>query len=583
MNDSVQEIKERLDIVEFLRSYFPLKPAGKNFKAHCPFHKEKTPSFMVSPERQSWKCFGCGAGGDIFSFIMQYEHVEFAEALRMLAEKAGVELRKANPAAYKEYGVLFDINELAKNVFKSHLWQSADVLEYLKSRGLKKETVEEFELGLSPCLSGSQASSPDELTVSLINLGCDVNDLVRAGVTIRNEKGLYVDRFRNRLMFPIHNYSGKVVGFTGRILPAYEHTDVGKYVNSPETPLFNKSRLLYGWHKAKNEIRDRKEAILVEGQMDFLMVWQDGVKNVIATSGTALTAEHLKLLRRFSEKLVLHFDNDSAGQLAAERSIDLAAAADFEVRVISPLEDCKDPAEIVQKHPGLMRSLAEKALPAMEYYFRRYLDGFDQAQIAERKRKMRSVLAKIKNISSSVERSQWLRQLAERTKTEEKVLTEELDNLPEQPQTQPAGFETIPQTPVLATSRTRKELIAERLLSLAWGAGRLQLAEAAVDYFSPAMRLVYDSLVNPSRAGRAPEEVLNAIYLRSGFELEETPPHRVHEEIEELIVNLRQEHFRELQKEILERIRKLSANGDEEGLTAAMKELDKVSKKIHNL
>ncbi|MBI4119488.1 MAG: DNA primase [Parcubacteria group bacterium] len=580
MAEPTQEIKERLDIVEFLRGYMPLKPAGKNFKAACPFHKERTPSFMVSPERQSWKCFGCGAGGDIFTFLMQYEHIEFAEALRILAEKAGVELRRVSPASYKEYGIFYDINEAAKDFFKNLLRQSSQSADYLKTRGLKTETVETFDLGLAP-------SSPDELTVSLINLGYDVNDLVRAGVTLRSEKGFYLDRFRNRLMFPIHNHAGKIAGFTGRILPAYENADIGKYVNSPETPIFSKSRLLYGWHKTKNDIRERNEAVLVEGQMDFLMSWQDGVKNIVATSGTALTADHLKVLRRLSSRLVLHFDNDDAGALASERSIDLASASDFDVRIVQPPRDCKDPAEIAQKHPGLLVSLIEQAQPAMQYYFRQYLSDFEAAQLVERKQKIRQVLAKIKNIASAVEQSQWVHQLSERTKIEEKNLVEEMDVLPEVRQLTDAPhsgaeFKIIPQAPVLA-SNNRKALIAERLLGLALGANQLSEIRSAVEYFPPHLRAAYETLANSSPIPAAVEGVLNAIHLQSDWEIEKLGANKTAAAIDELMINLEQEYFRERQKELAVMIRQLSDSGSEDKLRAALQELDNVSKKIHNI
>ena len=574
MTDSVQEIKGRLDLAEFLRGYFPLKPAGKNFKANCPFHKEKTPSFMVSPERQSWKCFGCGEGGDIFTFLMKFENIEFIEALRMLAEKAGVELRRANPAAYKESGVLYDINEAAKNFFKHLLRNSAPAYDYFKRRGLKDQTIEEFELGFASHLY-------DELTVSLINLGYNVNDLTRAGVTFKNEKGLYMDRFRNRLMFPIHNHFGKVAGFTGRILPQYENSDAGKYVNSPETPLFNKSRLLYGWHKTKNEIRDKKEAVLVEGQMDFLMAWQDGVKNVVATSGTALTAEHLKTLRKFSDKIILNFDSDSAGRLAAERSIDLASAIDFEVYLVDAGGDFKDPAETAQKQPGLLAELVKKAIPAMNYYFKEYLAGFESANIFERKHKIRLVLAKLKNIASSVEQSHWLKELADRTSIEEKVLSEEMEEIDVNPNSQISNLKQIPNSK-FQIPNSRIELIAERLLGLAFAARQLPYIKEAVEYFPENIRLAYNYFINPSES-QASKELVDAIHLRAGFEFDDVAPEKIKAEMQELLSNLKREHLKEKQKGISELVKKLTIEGKEIELATALTELDNISKKMHNL
>ena len=249
MTSPVQEIKDRLDIVEFIRSYVPLLPAGKNFKANCPFHKEKTPSFMVSPERQTWHCFGsCSEGGDIFKFLMKYENLEFYEVLKILAEKAGIELRQIAPAEQKQFNVLYEINEEAKEFFKKNLEGSVEAKKYLLDRGLKKETIEEFELGFS-------SNKWEELSLYLIKKKYSAFDIERAGLAYKNERGSLIDRFRGRIMFPIHNHFGKVIGFSGRILPELDAGEAGKYINSPETLIFNKSKILYGFHKSKNFIR----------------------------------------------------------------------------------------------------------------------------------------------------------------------------------------------------------------------------------------------------------------------------------------------------------------------------------------
>lgn len=253
-SSTTELIKEKLDIVQFLRGYLNLQPAGKNFKASCPFHKEKTPSFMVSPERQSWHCFGCGLGGDIFGFVMRYENLEFGEALRILAEKAGVELRRLDPAEHKYTGLLFELQNAAKEFYIKALTSTPVVKKYLVGRQLKPETIDEFELGWAP-------NEPEALSMHFLNRGYAPDDILRAGLAVKTERGLLLDRFRGRIMFPIHNHFGKVVGFTGRLLPQFENENVGKYVNSPETPIFNKSRLLYGFWKSKNSIQDRKSVV----------------------------------------------------------------------------------------------------------------------------------------------------------------------------------------------------------------------------------------------------------------------------------------------------------------------------------
>src|SRR3989344_711085 len=237
-SDTAQLIKEKLDIVDFLRNYLELKPAGKNFKARCPFHQEKTPSFMVSPERQTWHCFGtCGEGGDIIKFLMKYENLEFYDALKILAEKAGVELRSNGDRDFQSTNNLYRVMEEAKNFFKENLARADKVREYLKDRGLNQETIEEFEIGVA--MDGS-----DLLTKHLIKKGFNIQDIEKAGLALKTERGTYWDRFRARIMFPIFNHVGKVVAFTGRVLPGNDHTNIGKYVNSPETPIFQKSKVL---------------------------------------------------------------------------------------------------------------------------------------------------------------------------------------------------------------------------------------------------------------------------------------------------------------------------------------------------
>ena len=271
-----EQIKEKLDIVEFIKGYLELRPAGRNFKALCPFHGEKTPSFIISPDRQIWHCFGCGEGGDVFKFLMRHENLEFHEALTILAEKAGIELKGISSADARQFGVLYDINNAAAAFFEDHLAASPETLSYLQGRGLNKETISEFGLGLVP-------AGGDGLVVNLINRGFNINDIVRAGLAIKTERGQYRDRFQRRIMFPIHNHFGKIVGFSGRILPSFEKEEVAKYLNTSETPIFNKSRILYGFWQSKKFIRELETAFLVEGQMDFLLSWQDGVKSVVAS------------------------------------------------------------------------------------------------------------------------------------------------------------------------------------------------------------------------------------------------------------------------------------------------------------
>ncbi len=480
MSDTVQQIKEKLHIADVLRAYLELRPAGRNMKALCPFHKEKTPSFMVSPDREMWYCFGCAEGGDMFKFVMKYENLEFFEAMKILAEKAGVEVRVAigSGDSSKE---IYEINEIAKDFFVSQLWivESAHrdlAVKYLKERGLKEETIREFEIGLAPTAS-------DALLRHLVAQKRTLANIERAGIVFKSERGTYWDRFRDRLIFPLYNGLGKVIGFTGRILPSdipvFAGASAGKpatgfesakYVNSPETPVFNKSKLLYGFNKSKNYIRDARTAIVVEGQMDFLMSWQDGVRNAIASSGTALTEEHLSHLRRLADNLLLCFDSDEAGQAAAERSIDLANANDFNVKLITITGGAKDPADVVVSSPGKLAEFVAKARPAMDWYFDRYLLG--KNDIAGKKIGVRLALEKIKRLSSPVAREHYVRELSLRSSFSAAVLTEEMTAIAA-PQLRARPSASLPPLRLAGaeneTSKSRKDKIIERLLAVIYG------------------------------------------------------------------------------------------------------------------
>lgn len=595
MSDTVQEIKSRLDVAEVLRGYIKLIPAGKNLKALCPFHKEKSPSFMVSPERGSWHCFGCGEGGDMFAFVMKYENVEFFEAMKLLAEKAGVTVTTVQGAS-NPYRDLYDANRAAKDFFAAQLLSAApsafaeasanrsahqtSAAAYLKERGLTAETIREFEIGLAPAIS-------DGLFRALTSARHAVPAIERAGLVLKSERGTYWDRFRSRVMFPLYNNLGKVVGFTGRVLPsaiAATGFESAKYVNSPETPIFNKSKILYGFHKAKSAIRDTKTAIVVEGQMDFLMMWQDGIKNVVASSGTALTGEHLTALRRLADNLILSFDSDEAGLNAAERSIDLAQSADFNVKVLT-VTGHKDPAEVVQAAPGKMAEFVAKAKPAMRHYFDRYITL--GAAVAEQKRNVRVVLGKIKQIASPVERLHWVRELAVMSGITERALSEEMDVLkvPEQIVREKSEV-PVPESALVSAPervKTRTDLVGERVLSLLCAHPVLRIkAEAGAKDFAPDDARLFAALTESGFAD-VPEELrerADLINLRSGLFIGAVV--EPEEELKRLMRELRMEALKKRQTELRVAIARHEAEGNEAGVTAAMREIDSVAKELHN-
>ncbi len=573
MTDVVQQIKDKLDLAAFLGSYIRLSSAGKNFKGLCPFHKEKSPSFMVSPDRQIWHCFGCAAGGDLIGFLMKYENLEFIEALKILGEKAGIDIGRAGNQDHRQINDLYHINAAAKEFFKKSLTQEA--LDYLYSRGLKKETIEEFEVGYAP--GGS-----DSLLRSLLNAKFAPADIEKAGLSFKTERGTYIDRFRNRIMFPLHNSFGKPIGFTGRIMPGYENEKTGKYVNSPETPIFNKSKLLYGFDKTKNSIRESRTAVLIEGQMDFLMSWQDGLKNLVATSGTATTEEHLKILKRVADTLILSFDRDDAGQAATERTIDLAGAADFAVKVLIVPEDvqAKDPADIVVANPGLFASLAAKAVPAMDYYFAKYAVG-RKISITQWKQNIRAVLGKIKILYSPVEKARYIQELAGLSGIDEQHLQEEMESL----KIGSSKSETGDQPAVEAPLISRKEVISQRIASLVVSHKSLY-GECA-----PALAILdpnYQKAIAyhcDSQSVSLPEEIrslVDIIALRTGLELISDPV-KAKTELGELTRQLKLENFKERRQEMMDVIHLAEKTNDDAKLAAVLPEFDKLSKEIQTL
>ena len=450
MAREVELIKSKLNIVEFLRSYLTLTPAGKNFKALCPFHGEKTPSFMISPERQIWHCFGCGLGGDVISFVMRYENLEFPEALRFLAEQVGVELKSVSPAQQREFGVLYDIHIEAVKFYEHALRENKEAIEYLKNRGLTGETAKEFGLGY--------AAGGEALTLHLIKQGFAVSDLVRAGVSFKNKSGLHRDRFQKRIVFPIANSVGKIVAFTGRAL-GKTSPEVPKYLNSPESPIFVKSKILYGFDKAKRNILETRTALLVEGQMDFLMAWQSGVENVIAVSGTGFTRDHLDKIRRMADTLMVSFDNDDAGMRALWKTLEALVPYDFHMKALS-LDPYADPAEALQKDPEFLKKAVSLAVPAMKKLLD-YRFDIEKSDIAEVKRRVKEFLLLIRSMQSSVEKNIWLKELSAYSGVGEPALAEELMQLPEKVKLEEEDLGEV-------MKETRVERIAKRLAALAF-------------------------------------------------------------------------------------------------------------------
>jgi len=415
----IEQIKSKLDIVDLVSEYLQLKPAGQgSFKACCPFHQEKTPSFFVSKSKQIWHCFGCGEGGDQFEFVQKMEGMDFPQALRTLAEKAGVELPQYNKKEASEKQKLIQINELAAKFYHKVLLDSSiaeSAREYIKKRNLDTQTVDEFKLG----------HAPDQWEILLNFLkqkGYKEEDVNLAGLAVKKEQGGFYDRFRGRVMFPIQNIQGQVVGFTARSLKS--DAKEAKYINTPQTSIYNKSDILYGLDKAKRAIKEKDLLIIVEGNMDVISSHRVDVKNVVASSGTALTQNQLNIIQRYTNNIAFSFDADSAGQVAAKRGIDLALEHGMNVSVILMAGDAKDPDDIINQDPALWQKAVDGRVNVMEYYFGIAKDKYDVNTALGKKDMAKYLLTEISKLSDGVEQSHWLQQLAGILNVKEDILRE---------------------------------------------------------------------------------------------------------------------------------------------------------------
>lgn len=443
---AVDEVKDRLDIVEVIQSYVPLKKAGRNYKGLCPFHAEKTPSFVVFPHTGTWHCFGgCGTGGDVFTFIMKQENLEFGEALQMLAQRAGVELKPPSPqaaAAEQRLTLLAEINKTAANYFHHLLLnsdQAARARSYLDERGLKQDTIDGFQVGYALDLW-------DGLLNYLTGKGYALADIADAGLIIeREDKSGFYDRFRGRVVFPIRDHRGRTVGFGGRVLG----DEVPKYVNSPQSPLFDKSGTLFGLDQAKRGIRLAGEAVIVEGYMDVLMAHQHGYNNVVAQMGTALTEAQLRLLKRYTQRFILALDSDAAGDQATLRGLDVARqVADREVvpvptprglirfedrlaadiRIVA-LPPGRDPDEVIREDASRWERLVEQAKPVMEYYFDALTAELDLSEARGKTEAVRALGPLIAEMGDRVQRTHYLQQLARMVQVDERSLWRQIRQL----------------------------------------------------------------------------------------------------------------------------------------------------------
>jgi len=397
--DAVQEIKDRLDLVDLISEHLRLQKAGRDLKGLCPFHQEKTPSLYVSPEKQLWHCYGCQKGGDHFTFIQDIEHVDFKGALRLLADKTGVVLEES-PGAGRQRELkrtIQRLNLLAAQYFHHILLENQAgqrALIQLESRGVTRASMTEFQLGFAPA-----GQRKDNLVRFLRKHGVSDGELLEAGLAIRPDGGGELwDRFRQRIIIPIHDEHGELVGFGGRVI---DDTNQPKYLNTSQTALYDKGRTLFNLHRARKSIHEMKHAVLMEGYFDAITAWQANVTNVVTTSGTALSEHQVRLLKRETQELVLAFDRDDAGLNATQRAIELASRSGIYIKVVR-VPQGKDPDDYLRALPDGWANLREHALPEWEYLLRQALGNLDLTDAGDRRRGAElviPVLAKIPEAS----------------------------------------------------------------------------------------------------------------------------------------------------------------------------------------
>ena len=443
--DTVQQIKDRLSIVDVVSQYVKLERSGQNMRARCPFHAEKTPSFFVSPDRGTYHCFGCNVGGDIFTFVQEIEGLDFKGALKVLAEKAGVEIvyQRGNKEQKDERERLFELLEVATIFYTSNLTDAAK--KYLKERGMSDTTVKEFRLG---CAGDGWTDLVDHLLQKSARGGSALGrkftdkELLEAGLAKKNERGSLTDKFRNRIMFPIADSAGRVVGFTGRLFrdspPAASAQGSGgpmeapKYLNSPETPLFHKSKILYGFDRAKQSMRKNNCAVLVEGQMDLLASHQAGWANTVAVSGTAFTPDHAKLVRRMTDNLVIALDADEAGIKAAGRAARAALQGELNVKV-AQLPTGSDPADLILKEGKDAWSKAIREAKDIITFLLDVLEEHAKNPDAFRRTVEAVVLPFLSDVASPIAREQYMREVARRLGVSESAVAQSYSRVPSAP------------------------------------------------------------------------------------------------------------------------------------------------------
>jgi DNA primase len=575
----LEEILSRTDIVEVVSGYIPLKRAGRNYKANCPFHHEKTPSFVVSPDRQIYHCFGCGKGGNVFSFLMEYERLEFLETVELLARKAGIALPEKQERDDKTANLttlLYKVNELAsafyaRNLISQHP-QSAK--QYLLKRGIKEETISRFRLGVA-------FDKWDALIIHLRDQHISLSTLEKAGLILAKDAGGYYDRFRNRIVFPIFDIKSRPVAFGARVLDA----SLPKYINSPETPLYSKGKNLYGLNFAKDAIRDLDSVIIVEGYLDCIVPSQEGVENIVASLGTALTFEQARLLKRYTHNVVMVYDPDKAGELATLRGLDIFVEEGMSVRIVSLPQGC-DPDLYVRKY-GIekLKMLIAGAADLFDFKLKVLRSRYNASEVAGKAKISHEMLLTIQKFKSAVMRSEYLKRLAEALHVHEEALLQDLQQLKAGPSVRDEAIghkrSVVPVSPterlllklMLEEAECINKIRAQVNLEDFQDARVVRIVESIFDIIDQGRDVESSKLINHLQGQ---EEVLQIICESCLLpDIEEGQKEKV---IQDCIQRLKSQRLWEKKQQLQNEINSAQDGGDEEKLNSLMQEFNRLIK-----
>lgn len=585
MSSPVQQIKDRLSIEEVISSYIKLDQSGANFKAKCPFHNEKTPSFFVSKERGNYYCFGCAAKGDIFTFVQEFEGLDFKGALKMLADRAGIKLSEFSKEKEGEKDRLYRVMEETTKFFENNLVGDKEVLSYLKMRGLEEKSIKDFRIGY--------IKQDWRLLYShLQKNGFSDVEMEKAGLVKKIDKAMpdgrqgFYDRFRGRIMFPINDSSGRVIAFTGRLFDdpstsspqasSGQAVSQAKYLNSPDTPIFSKSSILYGLDKAKESIRKNNFSILVEGQMDLILSHQAGFRNTVATSGTALAdstvskenvVSNLGLLRRLSSNILLAFDSDKAGFNASTRAGKIALSFGMDVKVVF-MPDGVDPADLISKTGvDAWRSVIRSSKHIIEFLLDKVLSNYKEDTRKADREIREKVLPYVDALSSSMEKSNFLKKISDKTGVAMNFLIEDLAKIAKESKNEK---EEIEKAKEIELKFFRKDYIERRLLGIFFWQNSLQDKVLDTDKllkdFLDIFNVKEEDLLNKNKDNK--EDLIFEAEVFYGGDVD------LKKDTEELLMNLKEEHLKE---ELFKKMKELSIFEENKELEKSKEVLIKIN------